>query len=576
MTQDSKERKATMIVRLYGIAFCMSIIFFLILIILGQKQKVTNFLLLFMAITISNFGYYSICTAYSLERAVSANCLVYLGGVFVPILLFLSIAGLCQQKVRGLLVLSLLAFASVILYYVFRIGSDTEFYSRVELVTRGGISFLKKEYGPMHTLYPVFVFLCMALCIRVLTVSFFRQKRISYKVILSLFIAQMFSIGVYVGERMLHSETEWMVFVYLLDEILILVLIRRIGMYEVADHIANALKEHSTYGYLVFDRKHNYLGCNEKVKEYLPEVSELRVDYRIGKENAFLYDNVELRLQQAGREDYYIVRGEKELHCSVRTLYHGAQKKKVGLMVEIQDDTQRRQYVRLLNHYNTELENAVQEKTEHIGKMQDKILLGVADMIESRDSSTGGHVKRTSEVVRIFTGKLEEFGIPYGFSKDFFAYVAKAAPMHDLGKITVDDRILRKPGKFTQEEFEEMKNHAGRGGEIVARVLCGVEDETFIQIAENMAHYHHEKWDGSGYPDHLSGIGIPLEARIMALADVFDALVSKRCYKESMDYDTAFHIIEESLGSHFDPELGKVFIECREHLTEYYDREFVS
>lgn len=145
--------------------------------------------------------------------------------------------------------------------------------------------------------------------------------------------------------------------------------------------------------------------------------------------------------------------------------------------------------------------------------------------------------------------------------------------MHDLGKITVDDRILRKPGKFTQEEFEEMKNHAGRGREIVARVLCGVEDEKFIQIAENMAHYHHEKWDGSGYPDHLSGIGIPLEARIMALADVFDALVSKRCYKESMDYDTAFRIIEESLGSHFDSELGKMFIGCREQLTAYYDRE---
>lgn len=574
MAQNDWEREATMIVRLYGIAFCMSIIFLLILIVLGQKQKVTNFLLLFIAITISNLGYYSICTADSLEHAVNANCLVYLGGVFVPILLFLSIAGLCQQPVERMLVLLLLAFASVILNFVFQIGSSTEFYSKVELVTRGGISFLKKEYGPMHTLYPVFVFLCMALCIRVLAVSFFRQKRISYKVILSLFIAQIFSIGVYVGERMLHSETEWMVFVYLLDEILILVLIRRIGMYEVADHIANALKEHSTYGFLVFDRKHNYLGCNEKVKEYLPEVSELRVDHKIDKKNVFLYNNIELRLQQVWREDYYIVRGEKELRCSVRTLFHGAQKKNVGLMVEIWDDTQRRQYVRLLNHYNTELETAVQEKTEHISKMQDKILLGVADMIESRDSSTGGHVKRTSEVVRIFTRELKEFQISYGFSKEFLACVAKAAPMHDLGKITVDDRILRKPGKFTPEEFEEMKNHAGRGGEIVARVLCGVEDETFIQIAENMAHYHHEKWDGSGYPDHLSGIGIPLEARIMALADVFDALVSKRCYKESMDYDTAFHIIEESLGSHFDPELGKLFIGCREQLTEYYDREF--
>ena len=156
-------------------------------------------------------------------------------------------------------------------------------------------------------------------------------------------------------------------------------------------------------------------------------------------------------------------------------------------------------------------------------------------------------------------------------SKEFLTYVTKAAPMHDLGKMAVDDRILRKPGKFTPNEFEEMKDHAGKGGEIVAKVLQGVEDEAFIQIAENIAHYHHEKWNGEGYPEHLAGLDIPPEARIMALADVFDALVSKRCYKDSMNYDSAFQIIEESLGTHFDPELGKLFLRCREQLISYYD-----
>lgn len=199
------------------------------------------------------------------------------------------------------------------------------------------------------------------------------------------------------------------------------------------------------------------------------------------------------------------------------------------------------------------------------------MVLGMADMIENRDSNTGGHIKRTSEVIRIFTKELEVYEEEYGFSKAFLNYVVKAAPMHDLGKIAVDDQILRKPGKFTPEEFEEMKKHAAKGAEIVGQVLQGVEDKTFIQIAENVAHYHHEKWNGQGYPSQLSGIGIPPEARIMALADVFDALVSKRCYKEKMDYDRAFNIIEESLGSHFDPELGKMFLRCRSRLEEYYD-----
>ena len=126
-------------------------------------------------------------------------------------------------------------------------------------------------------------------------------------------------------------------------------------------------------------------------------------------------------------------------------------------------------------------------------------------------------------------------------------------------------------GKFkTSEEYDKMKAHAAEGARIVKSILEGVEEEEFVNIATNVAHYHHEKWDGSGYPEKISGENIPLEARIMALADVFDALVSKRCYKEAFTYDKAFGIIEESLGSHFDPELGRIFIECREELEELY------
>ena len=143
--------------------------------------------------------------------------------------------------------------------------------------------------------------------------------------------------------------------------------------------------------------------------------------------------------------------------------------------------------------------------------------------------------------------------------------------MHDLGKIAVDDRILRKPGKFTPEEFDIMKIHAVKGADIVAGLLDDVEDDKeFVRIAKNVAHYHHEKWNGSGYPEGLAGEEIPLEARMMALADVFDALVSVRCYKEQMSFDEAFKIIEESLGTHFDPDLGRIFLQCRDKLEAYY------
>lgn len=564
-----------MAIQFYGIAFIMSVIFFMILVMIGQRQKITNYLLLFMVIMVGNLGYYIICTADSLEAGIRGNNLVYLGGVLVPLFLFVSMANLCHRPLHKATVSCLGLFAGIILYYAFQVGTRTDFYSRIELVRANGVSFLRKEYGPMHILYLIYIVLCLGLGIGVLVISFSNKKKMSYKIIVWLFAAQILSVGVYAWERLVHSRIEWMTFIYLLDEILILSLIRRIGMYEVSENIASALEAHSTYGYLVFDNQNRYLGCNEKVKEYLPEIGHLRMDEQIGKEESFLYENIAKKLEKAAQDEaqeYYIVRGEMEFRCSVKPLLHGIKKRKIGLMVEIEDDTQRRKYVRLLHNYNRELERSVEEKTHHISDMQDKMLLGMADIIESRDSSTGGHVKRTSEVIRIFTKELEQAEIGYGFSKEFLIYVMKAAPMHDLGKVAVDDRILRKPGKFTQEEFEEMKNHARKGGEIVSRVLQGVEDADFIRIAENIAHYHHEKWNGEGYPEHLSGSDIPLEARIMALADVFDALVSRRCYKDSMDYDSAFRIIEESLGSHFDPELGKIFLQCREQLVAYYER----
>lgn len=220
-----------------------------------------------------------------------------------------------------------------------------------------------------------------------------------------------------------------------------------------------------------------------------------------------------------------------------------------------------------------EMTDSLKQKTQKILAIQDSVIKGMAVMVESRDNSTGGHINRTSDCVKVFVSELMKYPqYKDSISESFCKNVIKAAPMHDLGKIAVDDAILRKPGKFTDEEYEKMKMHSAEGARIVEHVLKEVDDEEFKQIAINVAHFHHEKWNGTGYPEKISGTTIPLEARIMALADVFDALVSKRCYKDKMSYDKAFQIIEESLGSHFDPNLGKIFIECRENLVSLYEK----
>lgn len=221
-----------------------------------------------------------------------------------------------------------------------------------------------------------------------------------------------------------------------------------------------------------------------------------------------------------------------------------------------------------LENLRKDLAVRIEEQTRHIRYIQTMTVIGMATMVESRDLSTGGHIKRSSMVVEVFAARLNNE--KELFPKKLLEDVIRAAPMHDLGKIAVEDRVLRKQGKFTPEEYNEMKKHSAEGARIVKQILDGIEDPQFVRIAKNIANYHHEKWDGSGYPEGLAGEDIPIEARIMALADVFDALVSKRCYKDAYTYDKAFSIIEESIGTHFDPTLGRIFLLCRPELEQLY------
>ena len=202
-------------------------------------------------------------------------------------------------------------------------------------------------------------------------------------------------------------------------------------------------------------------------------------------------------------------------------------------------------------------------------EVQNKLEYGMALMVEGRDNNTGGHIRRTSKVVEILANEMVKDSNLF-INHRFFSNIIKAAPMHDLGKITVDDAILRKPGKYTPEEFAVMKTHAEAGAKIVKDILKDSSDEEFAKVAINVAHYHHERWDGSGYPCGLKGEDIPLEARIMAIADVYDALVSKRVYKEEFSFEVANQIIIEGMGKQFDPNLEKYYLLARPKIEQYY------
>jgi putative two-component system response regulator len=225
--------------------------------------------------------------------------------------------------------------------------------------------------------------------------------------------------------------------------------------------------------------------------------------------------------------------------------------------VQIQLEEQRRDLKRL----NGNLQQMVDEKTLSILELQNALLKTISDLVEFRDDVTGGHIERTGHLLEVLLDDMTRSGvyaeITEAWDKRLFF---QSAQLHDVGKIAIKDNILLKPGKLTPEEFDEMKKHTTFGEKIILKIERDSRKSVFLTHARIMAGTHHEKWNGTGYPRGLSGEAIPLEGRMMAIVDVYDALVSERPYKKAFSHDNAIGIIAEEAGKHFDPLLADVFV----------------
>lgn len=213
-----------------------------------------------------------------------------------------------------------------------------------------------------------------------------------------------------------------------------------------------------------------------------------------------------------------------------------------------------------ITEYKNDLEEKVREKTELIEHLQDVMMLAIAELVECRNENTGGHIKRTANYMKILLDEIVKSGLYSDIlTSDYVRDIIRSAPLHDVGKIGINDATLLKAGRLDDAEFEYMKNHAELGGQTIQRMINETNVESFLYIAKDMAHYHHEKWDGSGYPRGLKGGEIPISARIMAIVDVYDALTTKRPYKEALSHEKALEIILEGKGKSFDPKIIEIF-----------------
>jgi putative two-component system response regulator len=222
-----------------------------------------------------------------------------------------------------------------------------------------------------------------------------------------------------------------------------------------------------------------------------------------------------------------------------------------------------------LEHINQNLQKLVDEKTEEIQGLQGAILKTMSHLVEYRDDVTGGHIERSEYLLKLLTEEMMKRNLYLDELKDWdIKLFLQSSQLHDVGKIAIRDNILLKPAKLTEEEFNEIKKHTSLGVKVIEKIQENTKESVFLKHAKIMAGTHHEKWDGSGYPNGIAGNNNPLQGRLLALVDVYDALISERPYKKPFPPDQALDIIKEGSGTHFDPALVDIFTAAVRHFPE--------
>ncbi len=519
-----------------------------------------------------------ILLAYWLESRVDTPgeaafliCFKYLDSTFIITAVLFSTLHTLGVSVKSWMKVVAYSAATLQMAVVCLCVNNGLYYSGITITDTGQGVSVETSAGPLKILHQVYLIFLLLWILMILLISLKRQGWYSQK---NLFVLLYLALGafiIYFISASFSYRFSPLPFLYTLADVVVVWRYDSAHVHDISLLIANQHDRQGTRGYLAVGLNGLYLGCNDKCYEFVPFLRQQQI-------NARLSDEDELGRMLWGLIQSFTVGGDNsvkyqlgEMTCVCEISYFSIWEngKNQGYLIAIRDATESQKAYDIIASYNERLNSEVQAKTASIKEMQRKIVLGMANMIENRDNNTGGHVKRTSDIIRILLDEIVRQGqIP--MSAQMVDDIVRAAPTHDLGKITIDSSILTKPGKLTDEEYAIMKTHSAKSGELVHILLDGVEEERFVNVAFNVARYHHERWDGKGYPDGLSGTDIPMEARIMSVADVYDALVSKRCYKEPMSFEQSAAIMCENMGTQFDPSMEPVFLGCMDKLEQYY------
>lgn len=548
------------------------------LVFLSQKKyKSTDKYLwsLLLLIPVVILGYWVKSTVHTGDAATVAFCFIYFDSTIMPVILLFSLLKSMNKEVSPWVKLTAYGITAIHLFTIWISRDSKLYYDTVTLETTGLGTSTRMSSGPLKNTHYIFLIVIFVTFFAILIFGFFRKDRASKKSLVSYSAFGVAVLTIYLIELITDAPFTILPVFYTFGSFLVTVNYEHIQSHDIYNLIGEKQAKTGLRGFCAFDLKRQMLGYNTQFSHMLPDIEKVMFDEKIPQEFENLHYYINSALDAYELHGFYsekVVIGQKTFQLIISEFSVSYENRKNGYLVELSDITDEQKKIDTIEKYNERLSEEVENKTEHILEIQNSVVLGLANMVENRDDNTGGHVKRTSDVIKLLVEEIEKQRY-YKISELEAKDIIRAAPMHDLGKISIETSILCKPGKLTDEEYSIMKTHASKSGEIVKIILEGVEEQHFVDVAFNVARHHHERWDGKGYPDGLMGESIPLEARIMAVADVYDALVSKRCYKESMSFEDAYKIMNENMGSQFDPAMRPVFAACRTKLEDYYRQQ---
>lgn len=474
-----------MVTFLYGLVFLGTLSAFFYMFIRDYKIIDVHHYSILIITLLVNLGFFIKSMTTSVGEAILLNDIIYLNGTILPALFIVSM--LKSFNINAPKWAKFLLFAAAIAHLVLVwVGCTNDMYyanPRIEFTPNGTV--LHFEKGPWMVYHFVYIGIACLIALWLCIYGLLHSEKIS-RWVLACYVTIFFVAAIAYGiEVALKVDNEFMPAIYMLGTWVVVYSYGYTRMHNVDGIVSTMYDGLTDRGYVAFDKKGRFLNANKKALSILPELNKIRVDRQLVPEDGKIYNlfTEGMKSISNGTSKPELLK-VNDITYKYDVSYFNIEvgKKQDGFLFEFVDDTERQKHMEFMEHYNDILQKRVREKSQHITEIQQKIVLGLSEIIENRDSNTGGHVRRTSDIVKILVKTVKDIG-KITLDSEFIDDVIRAAPMHDLGKIAVDNSILCKPSRLTDEEYAVMKTHATKSAEIVHSILEGVEEEHFVKLS---------------------------------------------------------------------------------------------